>query len=240
MKFFKGFALAWNMLTIIPFFKLHDFYKGINGYSVLFYPLVGFLLGGVLYGAYTLLIHFFPAPHAGVIVFTLWVILTGALHLDGFADTVDGLFVEKSRALEVMKDAHNGGMGMLFSGTFLILKASSLAFFDAFYLLPVVLMLSRLMIVYAIYNFAYVSKGGMSTLAKEELQRWQVIVAFFYSLSIIFLFHSVSLFVVSLLLLFVIKGFFTKRYGGFTGDIYGFSIEVIELFLLNLIIAGIQ
>ena len=45
---FKGFALAVSMLTVIPFFKVHDFNKGINGYAVMFYPLVGFLLGLIL------------------------------------------------------------------------------------------------------------------------------------------------------------------------------------------------
>ena len=47
MKTLKGFLLAFNMLSIIPFFKVHDFYKGINGYAVMFYPLVGFILGGI-------------------------------------------------------------------------------------------------------------------------------------------------------------------------------------------------
>jgi len=237
-KYLKGFALAWNMLSILPFFKVHDFYKGINGYGVMFYPLVGFLLGALLYGSYTLLSPFFPAAHLGIIIFVLWVILTGALHLDGFADTVDGLFVDKSRSLEVMKDPHNGGMGMLFSGTFLIAKASSLAVFDAFYLLPIVLMLSRLTVVYFIYFSPYVSKNGMSSMAKEELKLWQVFIASLYVLVLLCLFESLFLFLFTLFISFVISAFFTKRYGGFTGDIYGFSIEVIELLLLNVIVAG--
>ena len=40
-----GFTLAMNMLTTLPFFKVHDFFKGINGYAVMFYPLIGFILG---------------------------------------------------------------------------------------------------------------------------------------------------------------------------------------------------
>jgi cobalamin synthase len=167
-------------------------------------------------------------------------LLTGALHLDGFSDTVDGLYVCKEKALEVMKDSHVGGMGMIISGAFLILKASSLAHFELFYLLPIILMLSRLNAVLAIYFYPYVSPNGMGTLAKEEFTKKQMLVALFYSFLIVLLYNKLLLLVSTLLVLFVIKSFFIKRYGGFTGDIYGFTIEVTELVLLNLVLFGLS
>ncbi|MBW6488334.1 adenosylcobinamide-GDP ribazoletransferase [Sulfurimonas sp.] len=235
---FKGFALAISMLTTVPFFKIHDFYKGINGYAVMFYPLVGFVLGAVLWGVHELLNPFVTSTHLGIIIFALWVLLTGALHLDGFSDTVDGLYAPKERALEVMKDAHIGGMGMIIGVTFLILKASSLAHFELFYLLPLILMLSRLNAVLAIYFYPYISKSGMGTLAKEELTKSQMLIALFYSFLIVLLYSKLLLLVSILLVLFVIKSIFVKRYGGFTGDIYGFCIEVSELVLLNIVLFG--
>ncbi len=236
---FKGFALAVSMLTIIPFFKVHDFFKGINGYAVMFYPLIGFILGSFLYYTHIFLSLYIEPLHVGIIIFALWILITGALHLDGFSDTIDGLYVSKDRALEVMKDPNTGGMGMIFTVTFLILKASSLAALDAMYLLPIILMLSRLNAVLEIYNYPYVSPNGMSTLAKEELTKTQVIVTIFYSLILAFFFSSFSLVIISLITLWLIKSFFIKRYGGFTGDIYGFSIEVTELVLLNIILFGL-
>lgn len=235
---FQGFALAVSMLTTVPFFKVHDFYKGINGYAVMFYPLVGFISGAVLWGFYLLLAPYTASLHVGIIIFVLWVLLTGALHLDGFSDTVDGLYVPKERALEVMKDSHVGGMGMIMSVTFLIAKASSLAHFDYFYLLPIILLLSRLNAVLAIYFYPYVSPNGMSSFAKAEFMKAQLLIALFYSLIIIAIFNMWILPVSSLLVLFVIKNFFIKRYGGFTGDIYGFTIEVTELILLNVLLFG--
>ena len=237
-RVFKGFALALSMLSTLPFFKVHDFYKGINGYAVMFYPLVGFILGAILYGVYLLLDPYFPHFHVAVLIFALWVVLTGALHLDGFSDTIDGLFVPKERSLEVMKDPHNGGMGMTFGAVFLILKASSLMALQNYALLPLVLLLPRLIIVFCIYFFPYVS-GGMSQLAKEELQSKQVFVALLYSLVFVLLYNAWFLLAASLFIMLFVKRFFIKRYGGFTGDIYGFTIEVIELFLLNCIIVGL-
>ena len=234
----KGFALAVSMLTIIPFFRVHDFFKGINGYAVMFYPFVGFLLGLILYAIHFLLSPYLEPLHVGIIVFTLWVLLTGGLHLDGFSDTVDGLFVNKERALEVMKDPNSGGMGMIFTVTFLILKASSLASFNAFYLLPIILMLSRLNAVIAIFYYPYVSPNGMSTLAKEELTKTHLVIALLSIFIIAMIFSNAILILPSLITLYFIKNFFIKRYGGFTGDIYGFTIELSELILLNIILLG--
>lgn len=233
----KGFALAVSMLSIIPFFKVHDFNKGINGYAVMFYPVVGFMLGTILYLSYLLISTSFSSSHVGIIIFALLVVLSGALHLDGLSDTIDGFFVDKTEALEVMKDSHVGGMGMTFTAVFLILKASSLAVFSAFYLLPIVLMLSRFNAVLAIYLFPYISKNGMGTLAKKELKAWQVGVAFIFVA--VLSFSSIWLLAISIAVLITCGYLFIKRYGGFSGDIYGFTIEVTELILLNSILLGI-
>ncbi len=235
MRLFYGFALAFNMLTIIPFFKVHDFFKGINGYSAMFYPLVGFILGAILWATHTLLTPYLPETHLGVIIFALWVLLTGALHLDGFSDTLDGLFVDKTKALEVMKDSHVGGMGMIFTLVFLALKLSSIIHFQAYYLLPVILMFSRLNAVMAIYFYSYIS-SGVGKLIKDELSKKYLFIALFYSLVIAYFFSFLTAFIVLIFVLFLIGKFFTKRLGGLNGDIYGFIIEVSELALLNAVI----
>ena len=239
IKIFKGFALAFNMLSIIPLFKIHNFFKGINGYAVMFYPLVGFILGSVLWGVYTILLPYIHPIHLGIIIFGMWVLLTGALHLDGFCDTIDGLFVSKEKALKVMKDPHIGGMGMIFGGVFLILKASTLATFNAFYMLPVILMLSRLNASIAIYLYPYLSQNGIGSLAKKEFDKKLFFITITYTL-LLGMWVYWGLVVISLLVLFVSKYFFVKRYGGFSGDIYGFIIELTELILLNAIIVGLN
>ena len=94
-KLFLGFALAFSMLTIIPFFKVHNFYKGINGYAVMFYPFIGLLLGAILAGIFYALEGLVNPIYLYVLIFVFWVGLTGALHLDGVADSFDALFVPK-------------------------------------------------------------------------------------------------------------------------------------------------
>lgn len=238
IKLLKGFALAWNMLTILPVFKVHDFFKGVNGYAVMNYPLVGALLGTLLWLVYTLLLPYFPEAHLHIWLFALWVLLTGALHLDGFADTVDGLFVPKERCEAVMKDPHVGGMGMIFTAAFLILKASSLWFLQAIWLLPVIIMLSRFNASAAIYFFPYTKREGMGTLAKAEFTRNQLVAAGVSVLAVVAFSGSWLLLIVSLATLLATAALFTRRLGGFSGDVYGFLIEITELLLLNAAIIG--
>ena len=235
MKYFQGFALAFNMMSIIPFFKVHNFFKGINGYSAMFYPLVGFILGSILYAFHTSLAGYVPSIHLSVMVFVLWVILTGALHLDGFSDTMDGLFVSKEKALGVMKDSYVGGMGMIFSVVFLAFKLSSVIYFEAFYLLPIILMFARLNATLAIYFYDYIS-SGVGSLIKEELTLLHLAFSVGFTLFISYFFSFMIGFFISLITLFFIARFFVKRYGGLNGDIYGLVVEVSELVLLNYLI----
>lgn len=234
-KVFDGFSLAFSMLSTIPFFKVHHFFNGINGYAVMFYPLVGFILGGILYALHILLAPYIPPIHLNIILFTLSVILTGALHLDGVADTFDALFVSKERAKEVMKDPHIGAMGVIFTSTFLIFKASTFVVLESFYLLPLIMMLSRFNASLAIYFFTYLTPSGIATLAKMEFTKKQLTASTLFVLSVSLLFN-LYLLAFSLLILLAFKLWAYRRFGGFSGDLYGFLIELSELVLLNIML----
>ena len=235
MRFFYAFWLSFNMLTIFPIFKIHTFFKGINGYSAMFYPLIGVILGTMLYMASKLGNAFFDPTYVSVIIFALWVLFSGAIHLDGFSDTIDGIFVDKNRSLEVMKDPHVGTMGMIFSVVFLMLKLFALMHIKDFSALVVVLMLSRLNATIAIYFFNYIS-SGVGMLIKEELKPWMVFIAVFLSFVVSALFNLFYLLPISLATLFIVGKFFQTRYGGLNGDMYGFIIEFSELMMLNALI----
>ena len=239
-KFFQGFALAVNMLSIFPFFKVHDFFKGINGFAVMFYPLVGLILGSVLALLQYLLSGIFPDLHVSIMILVLWVLFSGALHLDGFSDTVDGLFVPKKRSFEVMKDPNVGAMGMVFSVVFLLLKASALLHVTHWTQLALILMLARYNAVLAIYFYPYLSKNGMGFLAKKEFTFKHLIFSTFSVIGVVlFTLNGWILLFVSIFAFLMMKIFFIRRYGGFSGDIYGFVIEMTELILLHVIILNL-
>jgi len=232
MNILKGFALAFNMLTIIPIFKIHNYFNGINGISAVFYPTIGAIVGAILYAISFLNL---PQIHLGVIIFSMWVLITGALHLDGLSDTIDGLFVDKTKSLNVMKDSHIGGMGMIFSTVFLMLKASSVIFLPSYNYLIAILAFSRFNAVLAIYFFPYIS-SGVTKLIKDELKLKHLLFSFLSVLVIALYFNLTFLLILSAVFSILIALFFKHRLGGLNGDIYGTIIELSELFMLNYLI----
>ena len=93
------------------------------GRSLLCYPLVGLLFGLLLWLANHLLYGAPTALHAAMLL-TLWVLLSGALHLDGLADSADawlGGFGDRERTLQIMKDPRSGPIAVVTLGLVLLL-----------------------------------------------------------------------------------------------------------------------
>jgi len=80
-----------------------------------FFPVVGLLLGLIVAGVDILARFLWPDPLAALVVVLAWIVLTGALHVDGLADAGDGLFSHRSREqiLAIMKDSRVGVMGVV-------------------------------------------------------------------------------------------------------------------------------
>jgi adenosylcobinamide-GDP ribazoletransferase len=83
----KPLLIALQFLTRLPV-KAGDWSDRDIGRSMLFYPLVGLLLGLAL-ASVTAALHGAPPGVVAAVLLALWVVATGALHLDGLADSAD-------------------------------------------------------------------------------------------------------------------------------------------------------
>jgi adenosylcobinamide-GDP ribazoletransferase len=99
------------------------------GRAMLFFPAVGAALGALLAAAGVLLVRALPAPLAAALVVALGTALTGALHLDGLADTADGLGGgrDAEHALRIMRDHAVGAYGAAALVLALLVKAAAIA-----------------------------------------------------------------------------------------------------------------
>ncbi|KPV56855.1 cobalamin biosynthesis protein CobS [Paenibacillus sp. A3] len=121
-------AAAFQFLTRLPVPVKLDYHDALFRRSVVFYPLVGLVLGLIAAAVGLLLTSLLPPLPAAALLLGIWVLLTGALHLDGLMDTADGILSHRSRErmLEIMKDSRVGAMGVIAAVLVLLLKWSLL------------------------------------------------------------------------------------------------------------------
>ncbi|MDX2469539.1 MAG: adenosylcobinamide-GDP ribazoletransferase [SAR324 cluster bacterium] len=239
----KGFSTAWRLLTQISIFggELEQPHK-----SMIWFPLVGLILGLLSYGLLGVLSPIFTSQITALflIVFSVWV--TRGLHLDGLADLADGVYSGKNRPgmLEVMKDPRLGTFGVVSLVLILLVKwqllALVLGFERGFVLLGLVglFSLSRFGQGWMAARFDYARAAGTGkgfiggATNKDGLKMCLVVVGMSYY------FHSQFLFLALAVILFV--EFFgrslTNRLGGVTGDCLGATSELSEVLVLLAVI----
>jgi adenosylcobinamide-GDP ribazoletransferase len=211
-----------------------------------FYPFVGLLLGLILWAAYWLFSQAFSRMVCDGLVLLLLVLVTGAFHLDGMADTLDGMAAGRSaeERLLIMKDHRVGTFGVVGLIMLLGIKLLALNSLSDEILgksLAVALILSRWSMVQLIYRSPYARpEGGLGKVFKENVRRREMILAALTSLilSVLFLrLWGALLWMVIGVFTLGIQALFKRKIGGVTGDVLGAANEVNEMLALLLISA---
>jgi adenosylcobinamide-GDP ribazoletransferase len=123
----ERFLVACRYLTALPLPAGPE--AGDLGRAAGWFPVVGLVLGLLLAAAALPVFGAAPAVVASVLIVALWAFLTGGLHLDGLADTADGLGAGFGReeALAIMRDARIGAYGVTAIALVLAAKLAALA-----------------------------------------------------------------------------------------------------------------
>ena len=111
----RGLFIAIRFLTVLPVPLQGRVRDEELGGSLLWFPLVGLLIGSLLCLVHQMAGAMLPPLVVGALMVLVWVGVTGAMHLDGLADTCDGLYGGRTREerLVIMKDPHVGAMGVV-------------------------------------------------------------------------------------------------------------------------------
>ena len=232
---------ALQFLTILPVKR--NFTSEQIGRSTVWFPVVGFIIGAILFGLHYILELILPAALVNALLIAVLVILSGGLHLDGLSDTIDGLAGHRTpeRRLEIMRDSHIGAIGAVGLFLFLIIEYVCLNSIPDKYL-PFTLLLapavSRWAMVYAIFAFPYARPEGLGKAFKQAVGRSEFLIATFLTLLLaVILFPTAgpviaagAWIVISLAALYI-----KRQIGGLTGDTYG-AINEIALITVLLVI----
>jgi adenosylcobinamide-GDP ribazoletransferase len=253
----RSLLLAIEFLTIVRLRRTADLDPRTVGESLTWFPVVGLLIGLSLAGADWLLHRVFPIEYReslGIpLIMLLGVVLTGALHLDGLADTADGLFGGRTRQqrLEIMKDSRIGTFGVVAVFFALLLTYTSLAALfpeERRVALLCVPIISRYTMVVAVTLFPSARPAGLGKMFHDSASPIAAVGSSALAAGILYLVGvwldgtATGIFLVSVLppsiLVTAVLGLFAaRRLGGLTGDVHGAIGMLVEVLLFFLFAA---
>ncbi|MDZ7759367.1 MAG: adenosylcobinamide-GDP ribazoletransferase [Desulfovermiculus sp.] len=204
-----------------------------------FFPLVGLFVGGIVAGVDFVARFVWPEPLVAVLVVLVFILLTGALHVDGLADAGDGLFSHRSREriLEIMKDSRVGVMGVVSLMGVLALKWGGVLALSEDRLLALVLVpgYSRLGMLVGMRWLPYGRpEGGTGApfCVPNSLRSMYWSVGILLPLSLLLGWKGVALNVFFAVACAGILALYSRVIGCITGDTLGAMNEVLEAGLL--------
>lgn len=240
---------AISLLTVLPT-PAPKAAPGPPGRSIPYYPVIGVMIGALLAAlswALTSLNSAFEVQLlTSALILAAWAALTGALHLDGWADTCDGLLAvgSRERRLEIMKDPQLGGFGTTGLILLLLVKLAALQAIRTTEITAWALIasasLGRWSAAIAAGAYPSARPGGMGDYFRRGLGRRELALASAVALVATLPLGWLGLVPWSLasLALIVLCSLAQQRLGGLTGDTYGAVIELVEtLSLVGLAIA---
>lgn len=228
----KNLLAALQFLTILPLGK-PGYFPGHR--MVPYFPVAGLILGLLLALIDRALQYVFPLSIVSLMDLVFLAVFTGAIHLDGLADTADGLFSHRSReeTLRIMKDSRVGTMGLLALIFILGTKwagISSIHEYRALYLI-LVPAYARGSFTIAIHFLDYVRPEGgtagkffASDRSVASLGWLSAPVAFSLWLGV----RGIILNGLFIGIVVLVTLYYKKRLGGITGDMLGALGEVTE------------
>ena len=245
------FLAALSFLTIIPLPHRRAPTSEEVGRSIVYFPVVGGIIGLILAGLNWLLGLFLPSAVVNGLLIVSLVVISGALHLDGLADTCDGIAGYKTveARWQVMRDSRVGAFGIIGVFLLLLLKYVSLSSVPESWLMATLVLMpvvSRWAMVYAVFTYPYARPEGLGKAFKQETS-WQrfaiatvitLVVAIglarLANVTYFYLAGSAIMFGVWVIVV-ALATYLKRKFSGLTGDTYGAINETAEVGVLILI-----
>ena len=230
---------AFSLLTILPVRLRWLDSKRPPAHAMAAYPFVGLVLGVLLMLAHWVFQAILPPLVSAALIVLTWAVLTGGLHLDGWADCCDALpaTATRERRLEILQDPRLGSFGSIGLALLLMCKFAAVASLPR---VGVALILAPTLGRWAIVNVAAVfplaRPDGMAAHFRAGLSRreltWVALTAALVCGAAGW--GGLVAFVGAAVAALVLGRWATSRIGGVTGDVYGAACELVECLVLVL------
>ena len=243
----RSLVMAFSLFTVIPMPQV-DWNERNMRYMMAAFPAVGVLIGALVWGWWLLcgMVGFgILARAAGLTLIP--VVVTGGIHLDGFADVVDALssHADPERKRAIMKDPHVGAFAVIGVGCYLIAYLALASEVDEAHLLSLacVPVLSRCLSSFATVSFRKASSTGM--LAAEGTTDGAavvrgIVIGICAAITVLLIAHDravgSSVVLAGVVALLYVRRLAEREFGGMGGDLAGYFLQVAELAMLAIIV----
>lgn len=240
MSIINSFFIALSMYSRIPVPRV-DWEKENMRYAMCFFPMIGVVIGAVMYLAGWLLDKTSVGGLFRGVVFTLIpIIITGGIHMDGFMDTMDALgsWGDREKKLEILKDSHAGAFAILGMGCYLMWSVAVWSELPAEVLrvCGVSFVLSRALSGFSVVTFPAARNSGLLKMFQDGVQKKvvRITMCLYVAAAVIMMAvmnaramtGAVTGVMIAFLYYIVVS---RKQFGGVTGDLAGFFLETAEL-----------
>lgn len=244
----RALSIAVAFLTVLPAPVVTPSSPREDGLSLACFPLVGLLLGGLL-ALLWLAAQSWPPLVAAAILLATWAVLTGALHLDGLADSADawlGGIGDRERTLAIMQDPRCGTAAVVAVVIVLVLKFAALVTVVThgdWAVLVAAPLLARAALVVLFVTTPYVRAGGIMHEKIRQASRGSVLlVAALATLPVVVLAGQATWVaaIAAAPVAWLLRRAMLSRLGGTTGDTGGALVEMVETAVLLVVAVQVQ
>ncbi len=242
MDFFGSLCLAFSLYSRIPVPRA-EWNRKRAEYALCFFPAVGLVVGALEGGWIFLIGKYFPGylghPGTAALALAIPVLVSGGIHLDGYADVTDARmsFGSREKKLQILSDPHVGAFAVIGLILYFLLMFAFVSFFrpEDFLNFSGVFVLERALSGFAVAAFPKAKKEGMAAgLAKDtRLSAVKISTVFWGLLSalwILFFGRLKGLLMITgvLLTFWRFWRMSEKEFGGITGDLAGYFLQSAE------------
>lgn len=253
MTALETICVAFGMFSRLPVPRIEWNERNMR-YMLCAFPMVGALIGVLLWGWTSLC----GALSLGAALFAAGVTLlplavTGGIHMDGFCDVCDALASHSGpeRRREILKDPHSGAFAVVGTGAYLILYfglASELSAENSTALLLMLFhILSRTLSGLTVLCFPSAGKPGLLTTFRGAAEKKRgaavlLVVLIAVAALCVWRFHAAGAAALAAALIAVIwlRVMSARSFGGMSGDLSGWFLQVCELLMLAAYILSIK
>lgn len=251
MNLIYNLIIAFAMYSKIPMPRI-DWTKERMRYVFCFFPVIGAVIGGVVLAwvRYGMKITGNEDLFTAILIL-IPVCITGGIHLDGFLDTCDALssFKSMEEKLEILKDSHAGAFAIIMGCCYFVLD------YGVFHavgirgarLVAIGFILSRALSALAIVTFKKAKNSGLAATFSDSAQKKTVAVTMIGYILVCAILMVLAepvigwfCFGTALLIFLWYRSMSYRKFGGITGDLAGFFLQICELAMALVTVITIQ